>query len=191
MCCNRCSPKAHIDLIRGYGKFTADPQPTIEVHGKKYTAPHILIATGGHPAVPSDSEIPGEPDHIPWRGVCRSKAGRGRWDEGCDRGSALQVPAWGSPATASSSWRSCPGKAELTHPTAATADGSAVLHTPSPLLHRRSVIVGAGYIAVELAGILSALGSKSSLLIRQDKVHQRLSLAMPPTLSRIPAPAGW
>ncbi|KFO90185.1 hypothetical protein N320_05906, partial [Buceros rhinoceros silvestris] len=51
--------KAHIDLIRGYGKFTADPPPTIEVHGKKYTAPHSLIATGGHPAIPSDSEIPG------------------------------------------------------------------------------------------------------------------------------------
>lgn len=37
-------------------------------------------------------------------------------------------------------------------------------------LPRRSVIVGAGYIAVEIAGILSTLGSKSSLLIRQDKV---------------------
>ncbi|KFZ53598.1 hypothetical protein N321_11389, partial [Antrostomus carolinensis] len=40
-------------------KFPADPQPTIEVEGKKYTAPHILIATGGRPAVPPDSEIPG------------------------------------------------------------------------------------------------------------------------------------
>lgn len=38
------------------------------------------------------------------------------------------------------------------------------------LLRRRSVIVGAGYIAVEIAGILSTLGSKSSLLIRHDKV---------------------
>ncbi|XP_036155088.1 glutathione reductase, mitochondrial isoform X3 [Myotis myotis] len=35
---------------------------------------------------------------------------------------------------------------------------------------RRSVIVGAGYIAVEIAGILSALGSKTSLMIRHDKV---------------------
>lgn len=34
----------------------------------------------------------------------------------------------------------------------------------------RSVIVGAGYIAVEIAGILSALGSKTSLMIRHDKV---------------------
>ena len=31
-------------------------------------------------------------------------------------------------------------------------------------------MVGAGYIAVELAGILSALGSDVSLLIRYDKV---------------------
>lgn len=37
---------------------------------------------------------------------------------------------------------------------------------------RHSVIVGAGYIAVEIAGILSTLGSKTSLLIRHDKVQQ-------------------
>ncbi|XP_075006460.1 glutathione reductase, mitochondrial isoform X1 [Calonectris borealis] len=103
--------KAHIDIIRGYGKFTADPQPTVEVDGKKYTAPHILIATGGRPAVPPDSEIPG---------------------------ASLGM----------------------------TSDGFFDLEE----LPRRSVIVGAGYIAVEIAGILSTLGSKSSLLIRQDKV---------------------
>ncbi|NXU69051.1 GSHR protein, partial [Horornis vulcanius] len=103
--------KAHIDIIRGYGKFTADPEPTIEVDGKKYTAPHILIATGGRPAVPSDSEIPG---------------------------ASLGM----------------------------TSDGFFDLEE----LPRRSVIVGAGYIAVEIAGILSTLGSKSSLLIRHDAV---------------------
>ncbi|NXA25600.1 GSHR protein, partial [Ibidorhyncha struthersii] len=103
--------KAHIDIIRGYGKFTADPQPTVEVDGKKYTAPHILIATGGHPAVPSDSEIPG---------------------------ASLGI----------------------------TSDGFFDLEE----LPRRSVIVGAGYIAVEIAGILSTRGSKSALLIRQDQV---------------------
>ncbi|NWV82725.1 GSHR protein, partial [Dasyornis broadbenti] len=103
--------KAHIDIIRGYGKFTADPEPTIEVDGKKYTAPHILIATGGRPAVPTDSEIPG---------------------------ASLGM----------------------------TSDGFFDLVE----LPRRSVIVGAGYIAVEIAGILSTLGSKSSLLIRHDKV---------------------
>ncbi|NXL75537.1 GSHR protein, partial [Leptocoma aspasia] len=106
--------KAHIDIIRGYGKFTADPQPTIEVDGKKYTAPHILIATGGRPAVPSDSEIPG---------------------------ASLGM----------------------------TSDGFFDLEE----LPRRSVVVGAGYIAVEMVGILSTLGSKSSLLIRHDKVVLR------------------
>lgn len=36
---------------------------------------------------------------------------------------------------------------------------------------RRSVVVGAGYIAVEMAGILSTLGSKTSLVIRQTGVR--------------------
>jgi pyruvate/2-oxoglutarate dehydrogenase complex dihydrolipoamide dehydrogenase (E3) component len=43
---------------------------------------------------------------------------------------------------------------------------------------RRSVIVGAGYIAVEIAGILSALGSKTSLMIRHDKVSPVLSSSL-------------
>ncbi|XP_014668404.1 PREDICTED: glutathione reductase, mitochondrial-like [Priapulus caudatus] len=37
-------------------------------------------------------------------------------------------------------------------------------------LPKKSVVVGAGYIAVELAGILQTLGSDVSLLIRYDKV---------------------
>lgn len=103
--------KAHIDIIRGYGKFTADPEPTIEVDGQKYTAPHILIATGGRPVVPPDCEVPG---------------------------ASLGI----------------------------TSDGFFDLEE----LPRHSVVVGAGYIAVEIVGILSTLGSKSSLLIRRDKV---------------------
>uniref|UniRef100_G1N073 glutathione-disulfide reductase n=1 Tax=Meleagris gallopavo TaxID=9103 RepID=G1N073_MELGA len=103
--------KARIDIIRGYGKFTSDPEPTIEVNGKKYTAPHILIATGGRPSVPPDSEVPG---------------------------ASLGI----------------------------TSDGFFDLEE----LPRHSVVVGAGYIAVEIVGILSTLGSKSSLLIRRDKV---------------------
>lgn len=35
-------------------------------------------------------------------------------------------------------------------------------------LPARSIIVGAGYIAVELAGVLNALGSKTSLVIRNE-----------------------
>lgn len=38
-------------------------------------------------------------------------------------------------------------------------------------VHRKTVVVGAGYIAVELAGILNALGSQTRLVIRR---HQAL-----------------
>uniref|UniRef100_A0A8C3WRH1 Glutathione reductase, mitochondrial n=1 Tax=Catagonus wagneri TaxID=51154 RepID=A0A8C3WRH1_9CETA len=102
--------KSHIEIIRGHAAFTSDPQPTVEVNGKKYTAPHILIATGGAPSVPQESQIPG---------------------------ASLGI----------------------------TSDGFFQLEE----LPSRSVIVGAGYIAVEIAGILSALGSKTSLMIRHDK----------------------
>ncbi|KAL1773179.1 glutathione reductase, mitochondrial [Sigmodon hispidus] len=103
--------KSHIEIIHGYASFTDGPQPTVEVNGRKYTAPHILIATGGVPSVPHESQIPG---------------------------ASLGM----------------------------TSDGFFQLED----LPRRSVIVGAGYIAVEIAGILSALGSRTSLLIRHDRV---------------------
>ncbi|KAF6084104.1 glutathione-disulfide reductase [Phyllostomus discolor] len=105
--------KAKIEIIPGYAAFTGDPRPTVEVNGKKYTAPHILIATGGSPSHPQESEIPG---------------------------ASLGI----------------------------TSDGFFQLEE----LPRRSVIVGAGYIAVEIAGILSALGSRTSLMIRHDKVKE-------------------
>jgi len=38
-------------------------------------------------------------------------------------------------------------------------------------LIRKTAVIGAGYIAVELAGILNALGSKVSSFIRYDKVN--------------------
>lgn len=39
-------------------------------------------------------------------------------------------------------------------------------------MYRKSVIVGAGYIAIEMAGILHALGSDATLIIRKDKVRE-------------------
>uniref|UniRef100_A0AAR2M316 Glutathione-disulfide reductase n=1 Tax=Pygocentrus nattereri TaxID=42514 RepID=A0AAR2M316_PYGNA len=102
---------AKIQTIQGHARFTDDPEPTVEVNGKKYSAPHILIATGGHPSTVSDKDVPG--------------AGLGITSDGFFE------------------LESCP---------------------------RRSVIVGAGYIAVEMAGILSSLGSKTSLIIRQGGV---------------------
>ena len=37
----------NIERIHGYATFTGEQ--TIEVNGTEYTAPHILIATGGRP----------------------------------------------------------------------------------------------------------------------------------------------
>uniref|UniRef100_A0A3P8NKN1 glutathione-disulfide reductase n=1 Tax=Astatotilapia calliptera TaxID=8154 RepID=A0A3P8NKN1_ASTCA len=103
--------KAKIQTIQGYARFINDAEPTVEVNGRKYTAPHILIATGGQPSVLSDAEVPG---------------------------ASLGI----------------------------TSDGFFELET----LPKRSLVVGAGYIAVEMAGILSTLGSKTSLIIRQTGV---------------------
>ncbi|XP_008324753.1 glutathione reductase, mitochondrial [Cynoglossus semilaevis] len=103
--------KAKIQFIQGVARFTNDTEPTVEVEGRKYTAPHILIATGGQPLVMSDDDVPG---------------------------ASLGI----------------------------TSDGFFELKS----LPKRSIIVGAGYIAVEMAGILSTLGSKTSLIIRQTEV---------------------
>ncbi|NP_001018390.1 glutathione reductase, mitochondrial [Danio rerio] len=103
--------KGKIEFIHGYARFTDDPEPTVEVNGKKYTATHILISTGGHPSTVSEDDVPGSSLGIT-----------------CDGFFELE---------------SCP---------------------------KRSVIVGAGYIAVEMAGILSTLGSKTSIIIRQGGV---------------------
>uniref|UniRef100_A0A8D0ARM7 glutathione-disulfide reductase n=1 Tax=Sander lucioperca TaxID=283035 RepID=A0A8D0ARM7_SANLU len=103
--------KAKVQTILGQARFTNDSEPTVEVNGKKYTAPHILIATGGQPTVLSDAEVPG---------------------------GSLGI----------------------------TSDGFFELET----LPKRTVIVGAGYIAVEMAGILSTLGSKTSIVVRQTGV---------------------
>jgi glutathione reductase (NADPH) len=45
---------AHVALIEGRGRLI-DPH-TVEVEGKRHTAAHVLIATGGHPVMPA---IPG------------------------------------------------------------------------------------------------------------------------------------
>ena len=56
--------KAEIETIEGHASFTDDAEPTIEVNGKKYTASHILIATGGRPTELSDDQIPGNEDAL-------------------------------------------------------------------------------------------------------------------------------
>ncbi len=100
-----------VDVIRGYAQFIKPDE--IEVHieneEKKYRrlhAPHILVATGGHPDIP---KIPG---------------------------------------------------AEL----GIDSDGFfALQRRPSCV-----AVVGAGYIAVELAGVLRSLGVKTDLFVRKE-----------------------
>src|ERR1700755_935085 len=46
--------KRHIEVVRGYGSFVDGR--TVDVGGRKLTAPHILIAVGGRPMLPP---IPG------------------------------------------------------------------------------------------------------------------------------------
>lgn len=81
---------------------------TVEVAGRAYTARHLLIATGGHPAVPP---VPGADLGI-------------------------------------------------------TSDGFFDLSA----VPRATLVVGGGYIAVELAGVLQALGSKVTIAIRKGQV---------------------
>lgn len=93
---------AKVDIVEGYA--TIEDAHTVSVNGKRYTAAHILVATGGRPSVP---EIPGKE-----LGIVSD---------------------------------------DFFHLTA---------------LPKRSVVLGGGYIAVELASILNGLGSDVTLVYR-------------------------
>ena len=97
--------KNNVDVIRGFATFV--DAHTVEVNGETYTADHILIATGGHPVLPS---IPGA-------------------EYGID------------------------------------SDGFFELDE----LPARVAVIGAGYIAVEVAGVLNSLGAETDLFLRKDK----------------------
>jgi len=93
---------AKVDIVEGYA--TVEDAHTVVVNGKRYTAAHILVATGGHPTVPA---IPGKE-----LGIVSD---------------------------------------DFFHLTA---------------LPKRAVVLGGGYIAVELASILNGLGSDVTLVYR-------------------------
>jgi glutathione reductase (NADPH) len=95
-----------VDWVSGTAKLL--DTKTIDVDGVVYTAPHIIIATGGEPVVP---DVPG--------------AGLGM-----------------------------------------TSDGFFAL-TERP---QNVALVGSGYIAVELAGVLASLGSDTRLFARYNSV---------------------
>ena len=50
-------------------------------------------------------------------------------------------------------------------------------------LPKRSCVIGAGYIGVEMAGILNALGSDTTLLIRKDKVLRNFDSMLSETVT--------
>lgn len=95
-----------ITRISGRARFV--DARSIEVEGERYSAPHIVIATGGRPIVPP---VPG---------------------------------------------------AEL----GITSDGFFALREQP----RRVAVIGGGYIGVELAGVLRALGSEVTLVALEDRV---------------------
>lgn len=94
-----------VERVYEYARFV-DPH-TVEVAGERYTAPHILIAIGGHALYPN---IPGSEYGI-------------------------------------------------------TSDGFFELDE----VPKRTAVIGAGYIAVEVAGVLNVLGSDTHLFVRKDR----------------------
>ncbi|HET19133.1 MAG TPA: glutathione-disulfide reductase, partial [Chromatiales bacterium] len=108
-----------IDVVKGYGRFV--DKHTVEVDGKRYTAPHIIVSTGGSPFVPP---VPG---------------------------------------------------AEL----GITSDGFFALDEQP----RRVAILGGGYIGVEIAGLMRALGSEVLLADIAPRVLMAFDLMLSETLS--------
>lgn len=96
-----------VDVLEGWGSFV--DAHTVEVDGKTYTAETIVIAPGGKPLIPNETE-----------------------------------------------------NADL----GITSDGFFEL-TEQP---KKVAVIGSGYIAVELAGVLQALGTETTLVSRKDLV---------------------
>jgi glutathione reductase (NADPH) len=95
-----------VSVLAGAARFVG-PR-TVEVDGARYSADHVVIATGGRPSVP---DIPGARYGI-------------------------------------------------------TSDGFFELQAQP----RKVAVVGAGYIAVELAGVLHALGSEVTIALRRERL---------------------
>ena len=115
-----------VHRINGWAKFV--DAKTVEVNGERYSADHILIATGGTPVFP---EI-----------------------EGAELG--------------------------------ITSDGFFELED----LPNNVAVVGGGYIAVELAGVLHALGAKVTLLLRGEKFLKYFDASLGDTLMEIMSQQG-
>lgn len=111
----------NITVIKGFAKFVNNH--TIEVNGQRYSAEHILIATGGRPNI---DDIPGA-------------------EHGID------------------------------------SDGFFALEQQP----KRVVVVGAGYIAVELAGVMHSLGSETHLVVRNNAPLRNFDPMLTDTLAEL------
>ncbi|KAI5306803.1 Glutathione reductase [Ascosphaera pollenicola] len=118
--------KEGIDLVKGTASFSGPKEIVVDMQdgsGKvKYTAPHILIATGGYPIIP---DIPGAEHGI-------------------------------------------------------TSDGFFDIEE----LPKKIAVVGAGYIAVELAGVLHSLGVETHLFIRGDTFLRKFDPMIQETMTK-------
>ena len=118
--------RENIDLVRGTATFKSRTEIEIHLEDREkglYTAPHILIATGGFPIKPQD--IPG---------------------------------------------------AEL----GITSDGFFDIED----LPKKMAFVGAGYIAVELAGVMNALGVETHMFIRGETFLRNFDPMVQGTLTK-------
>ena len=115
-----------VTVIKGFATFV--DKNTVEVDGKKITAKHITIATGGRPTIPN---IPGA-------------------ELGIDSNGFFEI-----------------------------------VEQP-----KRVAIVGAGYIAVEIAGVLSALGTETHLFVRKESPLRSFDPMVVETLVEVMAAEG-
>ena len=135
-----------VERVYEYARFV-DPH-TVEVAGERYTAPHILIATGGHALYPN---IPGSEYGI-------TSDGFFELDEVPKRTAVIGA---GYIAVEVAGVLNALGSSEY----GITSDGFFELDE----VPKRTAVIGAGYIAVEVAGVLNALGSDTHLFVRKDR----------------------
>jgi len=122
-----------IELVHGTASFTGTKEIEVQFNdgspNAKYTANHILIATGGHPVVPNDVE-------------------------GAEHG--------------------------------ITSDGFFDIEQ----LPKKIAVVGAGYIAVELAGVLNAIGVEVHMFIRGNTFLRTFDPMIQATMTKAYEDAG-
>lgn len=148
---------SNVDIHYGSGRFI--DAATVQVNDRLLTADHILIATGGYPIVPN---IPGAngtslSEMQKFLNTTREKVMSGKGKE------ALDVAALKAAQEIDNASNISEGGDEKI---GITSDGFFDLKKQP----QKVAIVGAGYIAVELAGVMAGLGSEVSLYIRGDTV---------------------